>query len=86
MDNIGDVVVTGVNESGPTNSFTIKVTDPYTQKPLSATFKFDTPAKNTSSVVSAMDKIISEITFIYNNSEGGKQIKDKEEKKSAPTS
>ena len=85
---IGSVVVTGVNDSGPTNTFTIKATDPYTKKPLKATFKFDTPQKSTSSVVSAMDKIISEIAFIHNNTEGGKQIPDEKEvkeKKSAPT-
>ena len=34
-----------------------------------------------------MDKIISEIAFIHNNTEGGKQIPKEEEKqkKSAPT-
>ena len=81
--------VTGIDESGGNNSFTIYYNDPYTDKRVSIRFKFDTPSKSTNNVMEAMDKVILNIVNSYNTTEAGELLKEDEEKKknkSAPIS
>ena len=83
------VNVTGIDESGGNNSFTIYYNDPYTDKRVSIRFKFDTPSKSTNNVMEAMDKVILNIVNSYNTTEAGELLKEDEEKKknkSAPIS
>ena len=80
IKNLG-VNVTGIDESGGNNSFTIYYNDPYTEKRESIRFKFDTPSKSTDNVMEAMDKVILNVVSSYNNTEAGELLKKEEEKK-----
>ena len=84
------VNVLGTDESGGTNSFTIKYDDPYTGNRGSVSFKFDKPSVSTDDVMEAMDKVILNIVNSYNTTEAGELLKEDEEEKkknkSAPIS
>ena len=84
--------ITGIDESGSTNSFFINYTDPFSGKVQKVEFKYDKPNAKTSmqGLLVAMDNAVESIVSSYNQGEG-KEYKEeedvggkKEEKKQAP--